>query len=112
MNDEDFEKVKIIVTTETGNQTITNIKKDPSPYINFYVHENEKIINLAIDFPKDSFENFYIRTIDRFEVQSIILGTSKFNQPYNFVLADSDCNGEINILDIYQQREFARQTFE
>lgn len=108
LNDEDFEKVRIIITTDAGNQTISNIKKYPNPYINFYLRSNEKIINLAIDFPKDSIGNIYTSGSERFETQSIILGKSKFNQPYNFAFADSDCNGEINVIDIVQQYEFAR----
>lgn len=108
LNDEDFEKVRIIMTTEAGNQIITNIKKYPNPYINFYIQSNEKIKNLLIDYPKDSIGNIYTRGSDRIETQSIILGKSNFNQPYNFAFADSDCNREINILDIAQQYEFAR----
>jgi hypothetical protein len=108
LNDEDFERVKIIMTTEAGNQTITKIKKYPNPYIDFYIQSNEKIKNLLIDYPKDSIGNIYTSGSDRIETQSIILGTSSFNQPYNFAFADSDCNGEINIIDIVQQYEFAR----
>lgn len=67
------------------------------------INRLKSIVLNAVDLP---FNYWFISTVDLIEASRIIINTSKYSSGMNYLSADTNCDGEINLLDLNKTYDY------
>jgi len=104
---DELNKLKMDVKTEDNNVHPTNLLTIYSP-LDFRTSISnismvKSLVLSTLDIP---FDLWFITTFDLVETERMIIGTNRYQSSMNFLSADTNCDGEINILDIYKSYQY------
>lgn len=106
--DEEIDKIQLKVRTNDNTIYKANFIKNSNDIFDFYVTiEGDQSIQSLIVEPLDKpFVQEHITTKDQVLTLRQIVGFESYASPVNYISEDTDCNGEINLLDVYKSRKY------
>jgi len=104
---EELDKLKLGIRTQDTVIHLTTLISNSGP-LDFRasisnITSLKSIVLKAIDLP---FKYWFISTADLIEASRFIINTSKYPSGMNYLSADTNCDGEINLQDIYKTYEY------
>lgn len=104
---EELDKLKLGIRTQDTviHPTALISNSDPLDFRASISNINrlKSIVLNAVDLP---FNYWFISTVDVIEASRIIINTSKYSSGMNYLSADTNCDGEINLLDLYKTYDY------
>lgn len=107
-DDLDHDKIQLKLRTNDNKTHIANLVKNNSNSLEFQItlESNLSIQSIILEALDKPFIRDNISTFDQIETLRQIVGIGRYSSPVNFISADTDCNGEVNFLDVYTSRQY------
>lgn len=104
---EELDKLQLGIRTQDTviHPTFLNVNSNPLDFRASIsnISSLKSIVLKALDLP---FNRWFISTVDLIEASRIIINSSKYPSGMNYLSADTNCDGEINLLDVYKTFEY------
>lgn len=105
---EENDKIELNIRTNDNAIHKATLINDSGNSLNFQVSINgdQTIKSLILEALDKPFNHYYISTADAIETIYEILDLGRYSSPVNLKSEDTDCNGELNFIDIYQIKNY------
>lgn len=106
--DDEIDKIQLKVRTNDNTIYNANFIKNSNDILDFYVtiDGDQSIKSLIVEALNKPFVRDHITTKDQVVTLRQIIGIESYSSPVNYISEDTDCNGEINLLDVYKSRKY------
>lgn len=106
----EIDKINLKFRTNT-NTVYSTVKDKYSNKLSFWATYDglETINSLILDVFDTPFTEYRITDFDLIETLYLIIGQGRYLSPVNYKSADSDCNGEVNLIDVYRTKKYQVQ---